>query len=306
MMIFRILCGEWIEPLWDCMRAEEEDGPEACFAIFLPALVMGNFMVLNLFLALLLNSFNSEELKQKKEEVGEDSKLARSFDRIRSIIRKNKCSRFAQGGVKSRGEDARLEKIVRRVMDRSDNETNYAIQETVLSLPKDNVYNRSYQESLNQPVFTYDPVYSQSQLEKQKYEQWDKDEEEEEEDDDEQGDESPHGDHGNSNRRKETESKESNLEEYQEHEITKDSSIKAPAEERIAMLPQEDPFPKREDRVPKRPWHALVSYVDELTVGGRRDSKGKYIDGMGSFPGFGRNNRRKEPQDCFPRQCYQK
>jgi hypothetical protein len=23
MMIFRILCGEWIEPLWDCMRAEK-------------------------------------------------------------------------------------------------------------------------------------------------------------------------------------------------------------------------------------------------------------------------------------------
>jgi hypothetical protein len=28
---------------------------------------MGNFMVLNLFLALLLNSFNSDELKSKKE-----------------------------------------------------------------------------------------------------------------------------------------------------------------------------------------------------------------------------------------------
>lgn len=36
-------------------------------AIFLPALVMGNFMVLNLFLALLLNSFNCEELKSRKE-----------------------------------------------------------------------------------------------------------------------------------------------------------------------------------------------------------------------------------------------
>lgn len=24
MMIFRILCGEWIEPLWDCMRAEKD------------------------------------------------------------------------------------------------------------------------------------------------------------------------------------------------------------------------------------------------------------------------------------------
>jgi hypothetical protein len=25
MMIFRILCGEWIEPLWDCMRAESTE-----------------------------------------------------------------------------------------------------------------------------------------------------------------------------------------------------------------------------------------------------------------------------------------
>ena len=30
-------------------------------------MMMGNFMVLNLFLALLLNSFNSEELKSRKE-----------------------------------------------------------------------------------------------------------------------------------------------------------------------------------------------------------------------------------------------
>lgn len=49
------------------MRAEQESGAESCFFIFLPALVMGNFMVLNLFLALLLNSFNSEELKNRKE-----------------------------------------------------------------------------------------------------------------------------------------------------------------------------------------------------------------------------------------------
>lgn len=42
-------------------------GPGTCLAVFLPTLVMGNFMVLNLFLALLLNSFNSEELKTRKE-----------------------------------------------------------------------------------------------------------------------------------------------------------------------------------------------------------------------------------------------
>lgn len=54
------------------------------------------------------------------------------------------------------------------------------------------------------------------------------------------------------------------------------------------------------------PWHALVSYVDELTVGGRRDSQGHYVDGMGSFPGFGRNKVTKVPQDCFPQHCYER
>ncbi|RXG56982.1 Voltage-dependent P/Q-type calcium channel subunit alpha-1A [Armadillidium vulgare] len=28
MMIFRILCGEWVEPLWDCMRAAGSDKME--------------------------------------------------------------------------------------------------------------------------------------------------------------------------------------------------------------------------------------------------------------------------------------
>lgn len=141
-------------------------------------------------------------------------------------------------------------------------------------------------------------MYDQSQLEEQKYEQWEKDREKDSE---------LQYDEGNSVKGKQSEPKECYSEENQELEVAKDSaSSKPPVEERTAMLPQDDPFPKREDRVPKKPWHALVSYVDELTVGGRRDSKGKYIDGMGSFPGFGRNNRRKEPQDCFPQQCYQK
>ena len=41
MMVFRILCGEWIEPLWDCMRAADE----LCMAVFLPTLILGNFIV---------------------------------------------------------------------------------------------------------------------------------------------------------------------------------------------------------------------------------------------------------------------
>jgi hypothetical protein len=56
----------------------------------------------------------------------------------------------------------------------------------------------------------------------------------------------------------------------------------------------------------KQPWQALASYVDELTVGGRRDSQGHYVDGMGTFPGFGHNKSVKVPQDCFPQHCYQR
>ena len=55
-----------------------------------------------------------------------------------------------------------------------------------------------------------------------------------------------------------------------------------------------------------QPWSAVVSYVDELTVGGRRDSQGHYIDGLGSFRGFGRNKKNRTPIDCFPHHCYQR
>lgn len=52
-------------------------------------------------------------------------------------------------------------------------------------------------------------------------------------------------------------------------------------------------------------WASLVSYVDDLTVGGRRNSQGEFNDGS-MFPTFGRNKRPKIPQDCFPSKCYEK
>jgi len=67
MMVFRTLCGEWIEPLWECLTCHADAGEWKCFIIFLPILVFGNFIVLNLFLALLLNSFNTEEFKAQRD-----------------------------------------------------------------------------------------------------------------------------------------------------------------------------------------------------------------------------------------------
>lgn len=44
MMIFRILCGEWIEPLWDCMRAERNE-VNFSFLSLLPLFVAGNLLM---------------------------------------------------------------------------------------------------------------------------------------------------------------------------------------------------------------------------------------------------------------------
>jgi voltage-gated cation channel len=63
--------------------------------------------------------------------------------------------------------------------------------------------------------------------------------------------------------------------------------------------------PHFSENIKNRPWHCLVTYVDELTVGGRRNSQGEYDDST-SFPYFGRNAIPKVPQDCFPIQCYEK
>uniref|UniRef100_A0A1I8MS87 Sodium channel protein n=1 Tax=Musca domestica TaxID=7370 RepID=A0A1I8MS87_MUSDO len=145
MMIFRILCGEWIEPLWDCMRAEEEQGASTCFAIFLPTLVMGNFMVLNLFLALLLNSFNSEELKSKKEEVGEESKLARSIERVRDLIRKKRQER------KERKERKYASKFQQIVIEAQNAAASSMLDKSGL-MSETKFHRLSYQESMNRPV----------------------------------------------------------------------------------------------------------------------------------------------------------
>ena len=54
MIVFRVLCGEWIESMWDCIYVA---GP-ACVPYFLATVLVGNLVILNLFLALLLSSFS--------------------------------------------------------------------------------------------------------------------------------------------------------------------------------------------------------------------------------------------------------
>ncbi|XP_067398654.1 sodium channel protein type 5 subunit alpha-like [Emydura macquarii macquarii] len=78
LIVFRILCGEWIETLWNCM---EIAGKGMCLPFFLLVLVVGNLLVLNLFIALLLNSFNIDDLPIPVE-AEKRTKLQIAFSRI--------------------------------------------------------------------------------------------------------------------------------------------------------------------------------------------------------------------------------
>ncbi|OCT63542.1 hypothetical protein XELAEV_18044638mg [Xenopus laevis] len=65
LIVFRVLCGEWIETMWDCM---EVAGQTMCLIVFMLVMVIGNLVVLNLFLALLLSSFSSDNLSATDED----------------------------------------------------------------------------------------------------------------------------------------------------------------------------------------------------------------------------------------------
>ncbi|ESN93132.1 hypothetical protein HELRODRAFT_89291, partial [Helobdella robusta] len=81
MIVFRVLCGEWIESMWNCMMYT---GSTFCIPFFLLTMIIGNLVVLNLFLALLLSSFGTESLKQNLSiyETAKKTKLQEAVDRI--------------------------------------------------------------------------------------------------------------------------------------------------------------------------------------------------------------------------------
>ncbi|KAJ1099463.1 hypothetical protein NDU88_004564, partial [Pleurodeles waltl] len=78
LIVFRVLCGEWIETMWDCMQVA---GQPLCILVFMLVMVIGNLVVLNLFLALLLSSFSSDNLAAPDED-GEMNNLQIAFARI--------------------------------------------------------------------------------------------------------------------------------------------------------------------------------------------------------------------------------
>ncbi|XP_052042942.1 sodium channel protein type 10 subunit alpha isoform X4 [Apodemus sylvaticus] len=78
LVVFRILCGEWIENMWVCMEVSQKS---ICLILFLTVMVLGNLVVLNLFIALLLNSFSADNLTAPEDD-GEVNNLQIALARI--------------------------------------------------------------------------------------------------------------------------------------------------------------------------------------------------------------------------------
>ncbi|XP_041936586.1 sodium channel, voltage-gated, type I like, alpha b isoform X2 [Alosa sapidissima] len=82
LIVFRVLCGEWIETMWDCM---EVAGQTMCIIVFMLVMVIGNLVVLNLFLALLLSSFSADNLAATDDD-SEMNNLQIAMGRIHNGI----------------------------------------------------------------------------------------------------------------------------------------------------------------------------------------------------------------------------
>ncbi|XP_027788006.2 sodium channel protein type 11 subunit alpha [Marmota flaviventris] len=80
LVVFRILCGEWIENMWACMQ---EVNKPMCIIVFVLILIIGKLVVLNLFIALLLNSFSNEERYGISEGEARKTKVQLALDRFR-------------------------------------------------------------------------------------------------------------------------------------------------------------------------------------------------------------------------------
>uniref|UniRef100_A0A8C6L9D2 Sodium channel protein n=1 Tax=Nothobranchius furzeri TaxID=105023 RepID=A0A8C6L9D2_NOTFU len=106
LIVFRVLCGEWIETMWDCM---EVAGQSMCLIVFMMVMVIGNLVVLNLFLALLLSSFSADNLAATDED-SEMNNLQIAVGRIQRGIAyiKSKLQQFFLSLCFGRGKGSGL------------------------------------------------------------------------------------------------------------------------------------------------------------------------------------------------------
>uniref|UniRef100_A0A3Q3G5W6 Sodium channel protein n=1 Tax=Kryptolebias marmoratus TaxID=37003 RepID=A0A3Q3G5W6_KRYMA len=114
LIVFRVLCGEWIETMWDCMQVA---GVHTCLILYMMIMVIGNLVVLNLFLALLLSSFSADNLAAVDDDSEMNNlqiaigRIRRSNAYIKSLLRSCCNSLCLRDKKKKKIEDQSLDEL---------------------------------------------------------------------------------------------------------------------------------------------------------------------------------------------------
>ncbi|XP_077392677.1 sodium channel, voltage-gated, type I-like, alpha [Festucalex cinctus] len=108
LIVFRVLCGEWIETMWDCM---EVAGPTMCITVYMMVMVIGNLVVLNLFLALLLSSFSADNLAATEDDSDTNNlqiaiaRIHRGIAFVKSLLQSTCNSVCLRSNGQNQGQD---------------------------------------------------------------------------------------------------------------------------------------------------------------------------------------------------------
>ncbi|XP_038870254.1 sodium channel protein type 2 subunit alpha-like [Salvelinus namaycush] len=137
LIVFRVLCGEWIETMWDCMEVADQS---MCLIVFLMVMVIGNLVVLNLFLALLLSSFSADNLAATDDD-SEMNNLTVAIGRIhqgiafvKALVRRSFQSICLRKKKRSLNEDKTLDDLHKTMG------TNWNSNHTTVEIMKDPDY----------------------------------------------------------------------------------------------------------------------------------------------------------------------
>lgn len=91
-IVFRVLCGQWSEAYWDCSLVSGS----ACLPYFLAVVILGNLLVINVFISMITTSFLSNDLcdTELDDAVYVDFSIARAFRSLRSCPKKQKAEKI--------------------------------------------------------------------------------------------------------------------------------------------------------------------------------------------------------------------
>ncbi|XP_042550054.1 sodium channel protein type 9 subunit alpha isoform X9 [Dipodomys spectabilis] len=132
LIVFRVLCGEWIETMWDCM---EVAGQAMCLIVYMMVMVIGNLVVLNLFLALLLSSFSSDNLTAIEEDTDANNlqiavaRIKRGINYVKQTLREFILKAFSK--------KPKISKEIIRAENLNNKKENYISNRTLAEMSKD-------------------------------------------------------------------------------------------------------------------------------------------------------------------------